>query len=109
MDKFRKVFSWLKSKPTYALLILAAIVISIFVLFNDKGVIIRIRLEMQKKEAMQRLHELEKENEELERRIKALQEDPKEVERVAREKYGMAQEGETVYKITPSDSLRKDK
>ncbi|WP_176696934.1 septum formation initiator family protein [Candidatus Kryptonium thompsonii] len=42
---------------------------------------------------------MERENASLKQKIHKLETDPKEIERIAREKYGMAREGEEVYNI----------
>lgn len=73
--------------------------IAIFVLFGNRGVVQRFRLQAQKTEIEQKILEAEAENRKLQAESKALDGDKKAIEKVAREKYGMIREGETVYKV----------
>ena len=79
----------------------AAFIILLYVLFNNQGVLQRIRLERQKKEMLQKIQQAEEEQKHLQDQSKALDGDKKAVEKVAREKYGMVREGEKVYRVAP--------
>ncbi len=79
----------------------AAFIILLYVLFNNQGVLQRIRLERQKKEMLQKIQQAEEEQKQLQDQSKALDGDKKAVEKVAREKYGMVREGEKVYRVAP--------
>ncbi len=79
----------------------AAFVILLYVLFNNQGVVQRVRLERQKKEMLQKIQQAEEEQKQLQDQSKALDGDKKAVEKVAREKYGMVREGEKVYRVAP--------
>jgi cell division protein FtsB len=70
-----------------------------FVLFSNKGVIARINLDSQKQELQIRLDKAKQDQKDLQAQSKALDKDPKAIEKVAREKYGMVRDGETVYKV----------
>jgi cell division protein FtsB len=70
-----------------------------YLLFDNKGVIARVRLESQKKELEQKILQAEAETKALQAQIKALEGDKKTIEKIAREKYGMARDGETVYRV----------
>ncbi|MGA9407538.1 MAG: septum formation initiator family protein [Bacteroidota bacterium] len=70
-------------------------------MFNNQGVVQRIRLEREKKEMLQKIQQAEQEQKQLEDQSKALDGDKKAVEKVAREKYGMVREGEKVYRVAP--------
>ncbi len=80
---------------------LAALLLVLYVLFNNNGIIARVRLEMEKTEALERIRVAEEEQKRLKDQSKALDGDPKAVEKVAREKYGMVRENEKVYKVVP--------
>ena len=80
-------------------LILAGIPILAFVTFNNKGILQHIHLRREKQEMLQKIADAKKEELQLEQQSKALDSDPKMLEKVAREKYGMVREGETVYKV----------
>lgn len=71
----------------------------LYVLFGSHGIVQRIRLERQKVEVEASVKAAEEENLRLQAETKALESDMKALEKVAREKYGMVREGETVYKV----------
>jgi cell division protein FtsB len=73
--------------------------IVVYVLFNNRGVIARIRLEHERQVMLEKVKAAEEETKRLQTYLKALDGDKKTIEKVAREKYGMAREGETVYKV----------
>ncbi len=81
------------------LILIASVVLVIYLTFDNKGVIARISLESQKKELEQKILRAEAETKALHAQIKALQGDRKTIEKIAREKYGMARDGETVYRV----------
>ena len=81
----------------YALLI--ALPVVVFMTFSNKGLLQRLHLESQKREIQTRILLAEQEQSRLQDQVKALDSDPRAIEKVAREKYGMIREGETVYKV----------
>lgn len=90
---------WANKKLSVALA--SAFLLAVYVLFNNQGVLQRIRLEREKKELLQKIQQLEKEQKQLQEHSKALDGDKKAIEKVAREKYGMVREGEKVYRVAP--------
>ena len=70
-----------------------------YVMFGNHGVLTRIRLERQRGDMIEKVRQAEEETKKLQAQIKALEGDKKTIEKIAREKYGMAREGETVYKV----------
>jgi len=94
-EKARKI---LKNRRL-ALALALGLVLFVYVLVNNKGVITRIRLEIQYREAVQKVKEAEEETKRLQAQLKALEGDKKTIEKIARERYGMARQGETVYRI----------
>ena len=82
-----------------ALLTLAGVLIVAYVLFNNRGIIARIRLEHERQVMLEKVKTAEEETKKLQSYLKAVEGDKKTIEKVAREKYGMAREGETVYKV----------
>jgi cell division protein FtsB len=70
-----------------------------FMLFSNKGVLQRISLESEKKAAQEKVNLIKIEQRKLLNESKALDNDPKAIEHVAREKYGMIKQGETIYKV----------
>ncbi|HTP12876.1 MAG TPA: septum formation initiator family protein [Bacteroidota bacterium] len=87
-----------KNKKRTSMFILA-FMLATYLLFDNKGVIARVRLESQKKDLEQKIVQAETETKSLQAQIKALEGDKKTIEKIAREKYGMARNGETVYRV----------
>jgi cell division protein FtsB len=71
----------------------------LYLLFDNKGIITRMRLEAQHREWIEKVKSDSMETKRLQEQIKALEGDKKTIEKTAREKYGMAREGETVYQV----------
>ena len=87
-----------KNKRRTLIIALLALLFLYF-LFDNKGIIKRIRLEGKKQEMTDQVRADSIESQRLQTQIKALQGDQKTMEKIAREKYGMARQGETVYKV----------
>lgn len=90
-----------KENKRATVIVIAAFLLFLYVMFNSNGVVARVQLEMLKKEALERIRVAEEEQQKLKDQSKALDGDPKAVEKVAREKYGMIRENEKVYKVAP--------
>jgi cell division protein FtsB len=71
----------------------------LYLLFDNKGILKRLTLESQHNEWIEKLKADSLETKRLQDQIKALEGDKKTIEKVAREKYGMKREGETVYQV----------
>ena len=80
-------------------LVLGSLILIVYLTFDNKGLIARVRLESQKRELEQKILQAEAETKVLHAQIKALEGDKKTIEKIAREKYGMARTGETVYRV----------
>jgi cell division protein FtsB len=83
----------------FGLALLVGIPIMGYVLLNPHGIIQRVRLELAKREMEEKVKEAEVERQQLLDLSKKLENDKRTIEKVAREKYGMLREGETVYKM----------
>ncbi len=85
-------------------LLLAALIGGDYNVFSIWG------LYRQKEDLSREVDSLRVENQLLSDQIKRLEQDPRAIERVAREQFGMARNGETVYRILPTspDSLSQD-
>jgi cell division protein FtsB len=81
------------------LIIVLAFLLFLYLLFDNKGIIKRIQLEAQRREWIEKVKADSLETKRLREQIKALEGDKKTIEKTAREKYGMAREGETVYQV----------
>lgn len=83
------------------LMVLLSIVgpLLLFVLFNNRGLLQRMKLENQKQMLVLRVRDLQNEQEELQRFSRLLDGDRETIEKVARERYGMIRDGETLYRV----------
>ena len=91
----KKVF---KTRQRALFVIVGTLLVS-YVFFNNRGIIARIRLEHQRQVMIEKVKSAEDETKRLQAYLKALDGDKETIEKVAREKYGMARDGETVYKV----------
>lgn len=87
----------------FRIMVFVIIPVFSFITFSNKGILQRTKLEAQRVEMEEKVRSAQAEQRALKEQSKALDSDPKTIEKVAREKYGMIKEGETVYKV------RKDK
>jgi cell division protein FtsB len=88
----------LRHKRTVLTALIVVPVIS-FVTFSNKGILKRSTLEADKSAMQLKVQEANREQARLQELSKSLDKDPKAIEKVAREKYGMVRDGETVYKV----------
>ncbi len=82
-----------------ALVALGVTLAIIYLLFDNKGILKRINLEIQRSELVTKVEDAQKETVRLKAQKKALEGDKKTIEKIAREKYGMSRAGETVYRV----------
>ena len=73
--------------------------ILLYVLFGSRGVVQHVRLQARKDELEQRIRDAEADSVRLQAESRALDGDRVAIERVAREKYNMVRDGETVYRV----------
>ena len=97
-----KVGGWMKKTAKNKNLLIALLFIvpiASFITFSNKGILQRMTMESRKVEMEARVKKAENEQRKLQGQTKALDNDPRAIEKVARERYGMTREGETVYKV----------
>ncbi|HTR82593.1 MAG TPA: septum formation initiator family protein [Bacteroidota bacterium] len=97
----RKLFSTLRTNKKLSLALIAVFLVFLYALFNNQGIIQRVKLEREKKEMLLKIQQAQEEQKQLQEQSKALDGDKKAVEKVAREKYGMIRQGEKVYRVAP--------
>ncbi|MBI2619353.1 MAG: septum formation initiator family protein [Ignavibacteriales bacterium] len=97
--RLKSLLKKLKKNRRQSILIAAAFLALVYLLLDNKGIVQRVRLEMRKGEMTTAVEAAKKETERLKSQIKALEGDRKTIEKLAREKYGMARDGETVYRV----------
>lgn len=89
-----------KRKLVFYLFIVIIVLGVIYIFFNERGVIKYFGLKNQVDSMQVELEEIKSENERLKNEIDSLQKKiPAKMEQVAREKYNMKREGETVIEI----------
>ncbi len=99
-DRFlKKIAKKAAKNKIRTVIVLLLFLLFLYLLFDNKGIIARIRLESQHREWIEKLKADSAETKRLQDQIKALEGDKKTIEKTAREKYGMAREGETVYQV----------
>ena len=98
IDFRRLLRTFLRSRKAVATAIIGVPFVIYFV-FGSHGVIQRVRLEREKADLEDKIREAQLETKRLQEESKALDNDMKEIEKVAREKYNMVREGETLYKV----------
>jgi cell division protein FtsB len=86
-----------KHKRRTILLVIGLLVV-LYLLLDNKGVLARIGLEMRRQEMIDQVQADTLETRNLQSQIKSLEGDKKTIEKVARERHGMARKGETVYR-----------
>jgi cell division protein FtsB len=96
---FKSIGKGLLKSRRRGIIIIACTILILYLLFDNKGIVARIRLELQKQEMTEKVRQAEQETKQLQSELKALQGDKKTLEKVAREKHGMVREGETVYRV----------
>jgi len=95
----KKISRSAKKNKRRTIILIILFLLFIYLLFDNKGIITRIRLEVQHREWIEKVKSDSIETKRLQEQIKALEGDKKTIEKTAREKYGMAREGETVYQV----------
>jgi cell division protein FtsB len=88
----------LKNRRLMLLLVIGAPIV-LYVFFGPRGVMKRVQLQREKTTLEGQIRAAEAEERILQAQSKALDGDKAAIEKVAREKYGMVKEGETVYKV----------
>lgn len=88
----------LKRKNLLVMAFIGTVVLS-FMMFSNRGILQRFNLESQRREMLEKIEQARQEQHRLQEQSHALDNDPKAIEKVAREKYGMIREGETVYRV----------
>jgi len=68
-------------------------------LFSNNGLLLRFKLEKEKKEIEKQIEIENKKKDSLKNKIKDIQTSDWELEKIAREKYGMTRDRETIYRI----------
>jgi cell division protein FtsL len=99
LKSLQKFFKGLRKKN--ALILLVVSIGLVYILFNSRGLIQRIRLEGEKSSLERRIQALEKENASMQAEIEKLKTNDQEIERIAREKYFMHRNGEKIIKVQP--------
>lgn len=96
---FNKFLKNIRKKNALILLLIA--IGLVYILFDQRGLIQRMRLASEKGTLEDRIERLRVQNDSMRVEITKLQTSDKEIERIAREKYFMHRNGEKVIKVEP--------
>ena len=99
LSDIETIFRRMKKRTAVVLLVLA--IAFVYILFDQHGVIQRLRLSEEKSTLETKINRLQTENDSMRTEIQKLQKSDQEIERIAREKYFMHRNGEKVIKIEP--------
>jgi cell division protein FtsB len=95
-------FRRLWKRPLLRWVVLIGVPFLVYATFSSKGILQRIRLEKEKTQWLEKIEQARVEQQRLQQQARALEHDTSPggaIEKVARERYGMVREGETVYKL----------
>ena len=76
-----------------------ALPVALIFTFSSRGLMRRLQLEMEADELRQEVYHQRAVGDSLRLEIRTMQEDTAAIERLARERYGMARKGETIYRV----------
>jgi cell division protein FtsB len=96
---FKKIAKSAAKNKKRTILLVCAFFFVLYLLFDNKGIIARFRLEAEHREWIEKAKADSLETKRLQEQLKALEGDKKTIEKTAREKYGLARDGETVYQV----------
>ena len=99
MKNLQKFLKGLKKRTAVILLVLS--IGFVYILFDSRGLIQRIRLESEKSSLENKIRALEQRNASMQAEIEKLKTNDQEIERIAREKYFMHRNGEKIIKVQP--------
>lgn len=85
------------------LIILVCVIVLGFVLFGNRGVVQRFRMQGEKSQLEESIRGAEAESTALQKESKSLDGNGKAIEKVAREKHKMEREGDRVYRVDPKE------
>ncbi len=96
---FKSIARFLKYNTRIVFVIIFFAGLLSLAVFGNKGILQRYKLEAERKELEKQLDDEYKKAEVLRKEIEELRTSDEKMEKVAREKYGMTKEGETIQKV----------
>jgi cell division protein FtsB len=96
---FKKFARFVKYNKLFALFIIIFSLLVYILVFSNNGLIQRFEINSEKSKLEKTLKDEQQKNEAYQQEIKDLNTSDFKIEQVAREKYGLTKEGETIYKI----------
>ncbi len=91
----------IKKKSLFFLFLSFILVLGLLVLFGEKGVLHRLRLEKELARIKEANAKMAEENRKLQEEVKRLQTEKRYIEEIARKELGMVKEGEMIYQFEP--------
>lgn len=96
---FKKIARFIKYNKLFALFIIIFSLLLYMLVFSNNGLLQRFESDREKARLEKNLKDEQMKNEAYQQEIKDLNTSEFKLEQVAREKYGLTKEGETIYKI----------
>lgn len=95
----KKIFRFIKYHKIFISILIFISLFILFIIFSEKGLISRAKLEIENKQLMQEIQKDSLEGVMLDKEINDLKTSDKKIEQVAREKYKMSKKGEKIFQI----------
>ena len=96
------------ARRLHILLVVLPLVVTVYMMVSGKNGLTRIWSQSDRIEVLyEDIDRLKRENTALSEEARLLTDDPKTIERIARERYGMVKDNESVYMVYPSPPAKK--
>ncbi len=96
---FKNIIRYIYTRRKFFIFLVLILLILTYAVFGRKGLLQRVDLELENRELQKKLKEEQGKTLILQKEIEDLKSSDKKIEKVAREKYGMTEDGEEIYKI----------
>ncbi|MCX7832900.1 MAG: septum formation initiator family protein [Ignavibacteria bacterium] len=95
----KKILRFIKYHKLFVIVLISFSLFILFIIFNEKGLLSRAKLEKENKELIEEIQKDSLEGLNLDKEINDLKTSDKKIEQVAREKYKMSKKGEKIFQI----------
>jgi cell division protein FtsB len=96
----------IRKKPLLLLILAFILILGFFVLFGERGILHRLRLQKELERIKETNTHMAEENQKLKEEVRRLQNEKEYIEAIARKELGMVKEGEIIYQF---DTTGRDK
>ncbi len=98
----------LKKKPLLVFFLFFVLLIGFFIVFGEKGILHRLRLQKELARIKETNAHIRDENRKLEKEVKRLQTEKKYIEEIARKELGLVKEGEIIYQFDTTGTHKEN-